>query len=286
MTILSTREWAIVIWVSIFLVYVMMHRQIRESFLRVVKIFFGSKLRILWGIILLYVLGITLIFYHLPFWNNVFIKDIIVWFVFSGLIYCMNAVSKEADEGYIKKVLKDNLKFTVILELVISTFTFDIWIELIIIPVTTIIVMMNVIAERKKEYYKVHKLLDIVLAVAGFWILYETIKIGIHEYKELDALNTFISFMIPIVYLILIIPLEYILELYSKYELLFVRMSFKEEKVKKIQRRHRWFVAKACKFSVRKVLLFQKKYWCKMYSRMSESEFEKLMEEFRRECNN
>ena len=53
-----------------------------------------------------------------------------------------------------------------------------------------------------------------VLAVAGFWILYETIKIGIHEYKELDALNTFISFMIPIVYLILIIPLEYILELY------------------------------------------------------------------------
>ena len=146
--------------------------------------------------------------------------------------------------------------------------------------------MMNVIAERKKEYYKVHKLLDIVLAVAGFWILYETIKIGIHEYKELDALNTFISFLIPIVYLILIIPLEYILELYSKYELLFIRMSFKEEKVKKIQRRHRWYVVKICKFSVGKVLLFQKKYWCKMYSRMSESEFEKLMEEFRRECNN
>lgn len=52
------------------------------------------------------------------------------------------------------------------------------------------IVMMNVIAERKEEYEKVHKLLDIVLAVAGFWILCETIKIGIHEYKELDAFNT------------------------------------------------------------------------------------------------
>lgn len=94
---------------------------------------------------------------------------------------------------------------------------------------------MNVIAEREEEYEKVHKLLDMVLAVAGFWILYETIKIGIHEYKELDALNTFISFMIPIVYLILIIPLEYILELYSKYEVLFVRMSFKEAKDKKFK---------------------------------------------------
>ena len=173
-----------------------------------------------------------------------------------------------------------------ILEFIISTFTFNIWVELAIIPITTMIVMMNVIAERKEEYEKVHKLLDIVLAVAGFWILYETIKIGIHEYKELDALNTFISFMIPIVYLILIIPLEYILELYSKYELLFVRMSFKEEKDKKIQRRHRWLVIKVCKLSVHKVLLFQKKYWYKMYSKMSVEGFEKLIEEFRNECNN
>lgn len=171
------------------------------------------------------------------------------------------------------------------MEFIISTFTFNIWVELIIIPVTTIIVIMRVIAERKKEYEKVHKLLDIVLAGVGFWILFETIKNGIHEYKELNALSTFISFMIPIVYLILIIPLEYILELYFKYELLFVRMSFKEEKDKKIQRKHRLGVAKTCKLLVHKILLFQNKYWCKMYCRMSESEFEKLIEEFRNECN-
>lgn len=145
---------------------------------------------------------------------------------------------------------------------------------------------MNVIAERKKEYEKVHKVLDIVLAAAGFWILYETVKLGIHEYKELNVLKTFISFMIPIVYLVLITPFEYMLELYSKYELLFVRMSFKEEKDKKIQRKHRWRVIKACKLSVHKVLLFQRKYWCKMYSRMSELEFEKLIVEFKNECKN
>ena len=108
MGILSTREWATVIWAFIFFVYAMVHRQIREAFWKVVKIFFGKKLRILWGIILLYVLGITLIFYHLPFWDNVYIKDIIVWFLFSGLIYCMNAVSQEADEEYIRKVLNEH----------------------------------------------------------------------------------------------------------------------------------------------------------------------------------
>lgn len=285
MTILSTREWAVVIWGSIFFLYAIMHRQIRESLWEVIKIFFGKKLRLLWGIILFYVLGVTLIFYHLPFWDNIYIKDIIVWFVFSGLIYCMNAGSKEADEKYIGKVLKDNFKFTVILEFVMNIFTFNIWIELAIIPITTVIVLMNIVAEQKEEYEKVHKLLDIVLAVAGFLVLYQTIKIGIREYKELNILNAFISFMIPIVYLMMIIPLEYALELYSKYEVLFVRMSFKEGNDKKIQNRHRWLVIKTCKFSIRKVLLFQKKYWCKMYSRMSETEFECMIEEFIKECD-
>ena len=67
MEILTTREWATVIWAFILFVYAMAHRQIREAFWNVVKIFFGKKLRILWGIIFLYVLGITLIFYQLPF---------------------------------------------------------------------------------------------------------------------------------------------------------------------------------------------------------------------------
>lgn len=160
--------------------YGMKHRRIRESFWKFVKIFFGRKLRILWGIIFLYVFGITLIFYHLSFWDNIYIKDIVVWFFFSGLVYCMNAVSREADEDYIRKVLKDNFKLTVILEFIISTFTFNIWVELVIIPVITVIVLMNVIAEQKEEYREVHKLLDIVLVLAGFWMLYETIKIGIH----------------------------------------------------------------------------------------------------------
>ena len=117
----------------------------------------------------------------------------------------MNAVSSEADEKYIQKVLKDNLKLIMILEFFMSTFTFNIWIELAIIPIIIIFTVMNVIAERKAEYKNVHKLLDFVLAIAGFWILYETIKVGIIEYKELNVINTLVSFMIPIVYLVLII---------------------------------------------------------------------------------
>lgn len=284
MSILSTREWATLIWGCIFMLYVLCHREIRKSLWNVIVIFFGKKLRILWEIILLYVLTITIVFCYLPIWENIYIKDIIIWFLFSGLIYCMNAVSSEADETYIKKILKDNLKFTMILEFFMSTFTFNIWIELAIIPVITIITVMNVIAEKKEEYKSVHKLLDSILAIAGFWIFYETIKIGINEYKQLNIINTLVSFMIPIVYLILIIPLEYILELYSKYEVLFLRMTFKEEKDKRIRLHHRIAVLRECNFSVRKILLFQREYMIQMYALMKEDEFNQLMQKFRSAC--
>ena len=284
MSILSTREWATLIWGCIFMLYVLCHREIRKSLWNVIVIFFDKKLRILWEIILLYVLTITMVFCYLPIWENIYIKDMIIWFLFSGLIYCMNAVSSEADETYIKKILKDNLKFTMILEFFMSTFTFNIWIELAIIPVITIITVMNVIAERKEEYKSVHKLLDSILAIAGFWIFYETIKIGINEYKQLNIINTLVSFMIPIVYLILIIPLEYILELYSKYEVLFLRMTFKEEKDKRIRLHHRTAIFRECNFSVRKILLFQREYMIQMYALMKEDEFNQLMQKFRSAC--
>lgn len=284
MSILSTREWATLIWGCIFMLYVLCHSEIRKSLWNVIVIFFDKKLRILWEIILLYVLTITIVFCYLPIWENIYIKDIIIWFLFSGLIYCMNAVSSEADETYIKKILNDNLKFTIILEFFMSTFTFNIWIELAIIPVITIITVMNVIAERKEEYKSVHKLLDSVLAIAGFWVFYETIKIGINEYKQLNIINTLVSFMIPIAYLILIIPLEYALELYSKYELLFLRMTFKEEKDKKTKIRHRVAIICSCRISVRRVLLFQREYMGMMYVKMKDNEFEKLIREFRNAC--
>lgn len=284
LNILTTREWATLLWGILLMVWMLPHKNTRDSLKMVIKTFFNNKLRILWEIIFLYVLIITVIFSYLPFWNIAYIKDILIWFIFSGLIFCMNAVSRESDEGYIRKNLKENLRITIFAEFFISTFTFNIWIELAIIPIMALTIMMDVIAERDKEYQAVHKLLQAVLTVFGFCILFGTIQVCVEEYRELNISDTFISFMIPIVYLFLIVPLEYALELYSKYELLFIRMSFKEPDDKKIQMSHRWRIVRICKLSVYRVLLFQRKFWCKMYCRMSENEFLDLLEEFKSEC--
>ena len=285
LSILSTREWATIIWILILSVYVLINKKTRYSALDVIKILFGKNLIKIWIITSLYVILITLLFSKTSIWDNCYIKDIIIWYITSGVIFCFNAASRESDEQYIWKVLKDNLKFTIVIEFFYSTFTFSFWIELLIIPVITFLAMIDAYANTREEYKVVHKFMQVVLAIISIWFFFETFKLGLKEYKELNILNAFVSFMIPIVYFILILPLEYLIELYSKYEILFIRISFKNNMDKKIARKRKFVIIRECGLSVRDVLLFQKKYCSKMYVKMSDDEFTSLINKFREEKN-
>ena len=288
MDIFSTRELATAFWVGAILIAVGMaivtNKKIRQGFIGVLKCFFNRKLRKLWEIYFLYIGIITLMFSRSPIWKNIYLKDIIFWTLFSGLTICMNAVAGEADEKYISKVLKDNIRFTVVTEFLLSTFTFSFWVELIIIPITTVIVLFDTVAEHKSDAIAVHKLLQDVMVFAGLCVILQTVRVGILEYRELNVINTLVSFFIPIVYLLLVTPLEYAFELYSKYEMLFIQMHFKEPRDKKVKRKRHLKVIKACGLSVRKIILFQKQCIPRMYVSMSDSEFEALISQLEEIC--
>lgn len=288
MDIFSTRELATAFWIGAILIAVGMaivtNKKIRQGFIGVLKCFFNRKLRKLWEIYFLYIGIITLMFSRFPIWKNIYLKDIILWTLFSGLTICMNAVASETDEKYISKVLKDNIRFTVVTEFLLSTFTFSFWVELIIIPITTVIVLFDTVAEHKSDAIAVHKLLQDVMAFAGLCVILQTVRVGILEYRELNVINTLVSFFIPIVYLLLVTPLEYAFELYSKYEMLFIQMHFKEPSDKMVRRKRHLKVIKVCGLSVKRIMLFQKQCIPRMYVSMSDSEFEALISQLEEIC--
>ena len=281
MDIFSTRELATAFWVGAILIAVGMaivtNKKIRQGFIGVLKCFFNRKLRKLWEIYFLYIGIITLMFSRSPIWKNIYLKDIILWTLFSGLTICMNAVAGEADEKYISKVLKDNIRFTVVTDFLLSTFTFSFWVELIIIPITTVIVLFDTVAEHKSDAIAVHKLLQDVMAFAGLCVILQTVRVGILEYRELNVINTLVSFFIPIVYLLFVTPLEYAFELYSKYEMLFIQMHFKEPSDKMVRRKRHLKVIKVCGLSVKRIMLFQKQCIPRMYISMPDVEFDLLI---------
>ena len=281
MNLFSTRELAAAFWTGVILaavgIAIVTNKKIRKDFIEVLKGVFDRKLRKLWEIYLSYIGIITLMFSRFPIWKNIYLKDIILWTLFSGLTICMNAVAGEADEKYISKVLKDNIRFTVVTEFLLSTFTFSFWVELIIIPIMTAITLLDVVAAQKSETVAVHKLLQSVIAFIGLCLVFQTVKVGIREYRELNVTNTLVSFFIPIVYLLLVTPLEYAFELYSKYEMLFIQMHFKEPSDKMVRRKRHLKVIKVCGLSVKRIMLFQKQCIPRMYISMPDVEFDLLI---------
>lgn len=278
LNLFTTRELATIMWGLFFLLVIVILKNTRKPLLNILKIFFGKKLRIFWLVILIYTAIVTYCISKIPLWKWIYLKDILIWLITCGFVLCINSTSKESDENYIKKVLKDNLRVIIIVEFFFSTFTFSLLGEIILLPVIALFSILEVYTEKNEKYRQVHNLFSFILSMIGIFLLYKTINIFIIEYKNLNPIDTIISFFIPIIYLILFIPLEYFWELYSKYELLFIRMSFKEGKNKF---NYKWNIIKVCKFSVRKVIFFQKEYYSKMYINMTEDELKKIIIEFK-----
>lgn len=142
--IFSTREIATGIWLIIFVAFVFISPSIRKAAISVIKVAVSRKLLIPFIAILVYAAILTFLSMQLPIWRNVYLKDIVFWVLFAGVPVCYGAVNSKKESHYFRNILTDNLKFTIILEFIISSFTFNLIAEIIILPVVTFLVMLEI----------------------------------------------------------------------------------------------------------------------------------------------
>lgn len=277
----TTRELSTMVWLVFIFILVLFNKKMRMHVVNLIGMIFGKQLRKIWTIIIIYVVGITLLLSILPGWKNIYIKDVLVWFFSSGLFICMNSVSAEADDKYIVYTIKDKLKITMLSEFILSTFTFPLVVELLLLPFMTLLILLKTFSECKREYKDISSFIDFLVGILSFWIICGTICVGMNEYRSLNGIDTFVGFFIPILYLMAVVPLMFGLEIFSKYQSLFSRMSSKQKDDKKIKRMQRIAVVKECKCSVKMISAFRCNYMPRMYKNMSAEEFDSLIQEFR-----
>lgn len=290
MGVFSTREISIQIWLTIIIFLILIKKEIRIAFIDCIKLLFEPKIAIIWLIYCLYIFLITLLLTNLPIWKRIYIKDIIIWTILVGMINYFKSITDNDSVFSLRKLIKDNINVTIIVEFIISIFTFDIRLELIIIPITTVLYVLSLYTEQYEEYESAYKISSGVMSVLGFLIAYKTIEVGIHDYKYLNIEDTLVSFMIPIIYLILSLPLYYIIRLYTKYEVVFVSLPFSRAINSKVKKRRFYKIFKVCRFSIEKLEYFYKNYVPYMYISMTEEEFDESLKnlelDFEKNLNN
>jgi|WetSurMetagenome_2_1015567.scaffolds.fasta_scaffold63931_3 hypothetical protein len=162
---LNNREIAVLLWSFVVFLWALSIGPVRRSSRDLLKTFFHKKILIPFVMMLCYVLLLVVILERVGFWDISATKDTVLWIVGTALVTFFSLSKVANDEAYFKRAIFDNFKFVLILEFIIALYSFDLVIELILVPIVTVIVLVNVIAESKPEYRQVKVFLDYALGL-------------------------------------------------------------------------------------------------------------------------
>ncbi|ADL68456.1 hypothetical protein Tthe_0920 [Thermoanaerobacterium thermosaccharolyticum DSM 571] len=256
--IFSNRELAVGFWLFVLLLYALSKKDVRKSLLDVIRIFFSKKF-IGWHIsMLLYVSSIIFILFKIGFWEFRLLKDTIIWYISVAIVNSIKSIGEAKDMKYFENIIKDNVKIVIILEFIINLYNFSLICEIILIPVISFLYLFKMSFELKTKYqnenYKsIIKLLNIITAVIGIYILfYSTIKF-LSDIKNIVFLDLFKDLILPSILSIMFVPYVYLFVLYSTYEKVFIILKYK----KTIDDKYRFLlyfrIILFCKFNIVKV---------------------------------
>ncbi len=239
MEILSNREISTAIWLLIFFVWVFAKKEVRSSFSAVLDAFFNRKILIPIGLLILHTLLIVWFLKQVGMWESNQTKNTILWFICVAFVSLFRLPKIADDRNYFKNAITDNLKIIVVLEFLVTFYTFSLIIELIFVPFMAILGALLAYSQTDEKYALVEKLINRLAIIIGIAIIVYTIDRLLTNFDEFAQIQTFYDFSLPIILSILLLPLIYIFHVYMTYEGVFIGMEFsiKDEELRKYAKR-------------------------------------------------
>ena len=122
------------------------------------------------------------------------------------------------DENSFRNAIKDNFRATAALEFVVAFYAFSLWVELLIVPVTTVLVAMQAVAEGKKDYNLVEKLLSNLLSLFGLSLLVYAIYKLAADFANFAQPGILTDFSLPLLLSVLFLPFLFIFAIFANYD--------------------------------------------------------------------
>lgn len=235
---LNTRETSIAIWLGIGSIVLLYNKSTRESFGSLIKTFFGWKIFSWWSAMVCYIGIFVFLFYRLGLWQPELLKETIFYILFSATVTFFRANHISEEKYFFRELLKENLKLGVLVEFVTGLYPFELWKELLIVPVAILLAGMQAFGGKDKKNKPAMRLINwiwIAAFVVGFYHVIDAIVLHLNELLSLDNLRKIL--LAPNLTLIFI-PFLYLLSLRMVYEAQFILLGFKmqDEQLKKFSR--------------------------------------------------
>lgn len=256
--IFSNREKAVIVWFLIFLFFGIFQKNIRSSLLGVLKVIFHKKILSVIVAMILYVVTIIIMFNKVHIWDNSLMKDTIYWIFGSAFVLVMNVNNASKNDYYFRKILIDNLKLVVLLEFIVNFYSFSFWIELVFVPVLFMVATLSAVAETKKEFAYVKKMMNYVLSLFGMALIVFAVFNIFEDYQSFANVNNVRAVILPPLLTGAYMPFLYLFALMMSYETIFVRLDIFLSDHKALARLIKIETIKACNINLKRLNRFSK----------------------------
>jgi len=232
---MTSRETATAIWLFFLLIFVLRNKVLREGLGAVLTVIFRGPVR-RWSILLcLYVILLCIGLSELGLWNSGDLKATLIWLPTAGL-YMVYRTGFEQPEPrqLISRIFREGFKLSVILEFLISNFTFPFLVEFCLVPMAAFLAFIAAPGKVDDPRARLaERFADNALTLVGLGLLlHATIQTALN-WHEVWQSPTALALLLPILLSILTIPFLWALLTYMSYQDAFlrVRMLLKDSKL-------------------------------------------------------
>ncbi|KPL78087.1 hypothetical protein ADN00_07890 [Ornatilinea apprima] len=222
--ILDNREIAIIIWLGVFFVWALSQKKIRKSFVKVFKTFAQKVIFISSILMVLYIGTMIYLLHRINLWNISYLSDTIIWILGVAFVLFVN-ISHAREDDYFRKAVVDNIKLVVFIEFITDLYVFNLWVELILVPVLALLGALLGAASARPEFKRVESLLAPIVGLIGVGFLAYAIYNMIVDFGAFLSMQNLLTLLMPLILTILFLPFVYVLAVYVVYDSIFMRIK-------------------------------------------------------------
>lgn len=214
----NNRQLALLIWAAVALALALRSAGIRKSVLGVLRSLLNPVILVpIVGFLGLSALNI-LIGRSLGIWNGALATDTGFWVLGSGVVLLFNFERATKSDRYFRRTFGEVLGVTILVELLLEISILPLPVELALIPVTTLLVGLEVVAARDEQHQRVEGCAKRLLALLGLGLLTVGLVRAATDFDRLDLTHLGRQAFLPVWMTAGLLPFFYLLALYAKYD--------------------------------------------------------------------
>jgi hypothetical protein len=225
----NNRDWAVVIWLAIAIIFFGRQKEVRSSFGQVLRTVAGPKILVPLLAMPAYIAALVYLGWRLGLWNDELVKDTIIWVIGPAMALFVNSASAGKSEHFFRRAALSTVKYTVLVEFYLNLVVLPLAAELVLVPVVTLVALLTVVAATEDRYRQVHQFLSVTSVVIGLGLLvYVTVRVAT-DWREFDTLHELQVLALPVWLTVGVLPYIYGLSVYANYETTFMRVDLATE---------------------------------------------------------